>query len=185
MGESLPSSGRLVYRRPAGDDEAAVRALRQDPAVMRYVGGPLADDAATERFQRDLEHWDEHGYGRCVVLDAASGSFVGWCGLQQFEAEADLGYLLAPRWWGHGLATEIADAHLRCAFTDLGLPLVRALTQANNRASQRVLTKVGMRYLGDRFLWGERQRCYAVTAGEWDAQRAASDLLTHLDPRWR
>ncbi|MQA85223.1 MAG: GNAT family N-acetyltransferase [Streptosporangiales bacterium] len=186
MDDRLPRSPRLLYRRPAVADEEKVRDLRQDPEVMRYVGGPLTSRSAAERFSHDLAHWDEHGYGKCVVLDRDTESFVGLCGLQEFEGEPDLGYLLAPQWWGRGLATEIAAASLRCGFEDLHAPLVRALVQAANLASQRVLGKVGMRYLGDRFLWGERQRRYAITAGEWDARRAeGSDLLADLDARWR
>lgn len=69
---------------------------------MRYLGGPMRDETAAERFARDLGHWEEHGYGKCVVVSRRSGEFVGYCGLQVFEGEPDLGYLLDPEWWGTG-----------------------------------------------------------------------------------
>lgn len=163
-------SPRLLLRRPTAADERAVRSLRQDPRVMRYLGGPVHDAAAAERFDLDLAHWEQYGYGKCVTVTRASGEFVGYCGLQVFEGEPDLGYLLSPEWWGHGLATECARASLWFGFTHLRLRLVRALTGTGNRASQRVLTKAGMRYLRDRVLLGDRQRCYAITAGEWEAR---------------
>lgn len=187
--EHLPHSPRLSYRRPVPADESATVGLRQDPAVMRHLGGPLTDAAAAERFRRDLDHWEQYGYGRYVATFGASGAFVGICGFQRFEGEPDLGYLLAPQWWGRGLATELAGACLRCAFTAYGFPLVRALTQVDNHPSQRVLHKIGMRYLGDRLLWGEWQRCYAITAGEWAARPppasgGSSDLLADFHS-WR
>lgn len=171
-GDMLPRSARLSFRRPDPADEEATLRLRLDPTVMRFLGGPLTRPAAVERFRRDLAHWAVHGYGRYVVASRADGAFVGIGGLQEFESEPDLGYLLAPQWWGRGLATELASACLGFAFESLGFSLVRALTQVDNHASRRVLTKVGMRYLGDRVLWGEKQRLYAITAGEWAARRA-------------
>lgn len=161
---------RLLLRQPTSDDARAVRSLRQNAHVMRYLGGPVPDAAAAERFDLDLAHWERYGYGKCVAEARASGEFVGYCGLQVFEGEPDLGYLLSPDWWGQGLATESACASLRYGFTHLQLRLVRALAGAGNRGSQRVLTKAGMRYLRDRVLWGNRQRCYAITAGEWEAR---------------
>lgn len=71
---------------------------------------------------------------------------------------------------GYGLATECARVTLWFGFARLRLRLVRALAHASNRPSQRVLTKIGMRYLQDRVLWRDRQRCYAVTAVEWEAR---------------
>lgn len=164
---TTPRSPRVVFHYPRDDDAELVCALREDPSVMRYLGGPLDAEAARRTFEGDLEHWERHGYGRYVVLDAATGGFVGFCGLQLFEGVPDLGYLLAPRWWGQGLATEIAEASLRHGFEELETPLVRAFTQVMNFASQRVLSKVGLRYLGERVLWDVRNRCYAMTATDW------------------
>jgi uncharacterized protein (TIGR02246 family) len=47
--------------------------------------------------------------------------------------------------WGHGLATEIARAVLQDARTLLGMPVVRASTDAPNAASIRVLERLGFR----------------------------------------
>lgn len=166
---AVAHSPRLLLCPPTYRDEPAVRALRQDSRVMHFLGGPLTDDAAEERFAQDLAHWQRHGYGKCVVTERASGAFVGWGGLQLFEGEIDLGYVIAPGWWGCGLATETARALLWYGFGHLHVPLVRAVVQVRNLASQRVLHKAGMRYLHERVLWGDRQRCYAVTAAQWES----------------
>jgi RimJ/RimL family protein N-acetyltransferase len=45
--------------------------------------------------------------------------------------------------WGRGLATEMAEAILTVAFTHLDLPNIVAFTLVTNRASRRVMEKVG------------------------------------------
>jgi len=158
---------RLRLRPPEPGDADAVRGLRQDPQVMRYLGGAVDEVEAKLRFERDLRHWDEHGYGLCVVEDRADGAFVGLAGFRHFEGDPDLSYLLERGRWGAGLATEAAATCLAWGFDGLGAELVRAMTDLKHRASQRVLTKIGLRYSGERVLWGVRQRCYAMTAGAW------------------
>lgn len=163
---------RLRLRPPERDDADAVRRLRQDAAVMRYLGGAVDDAEARLRFARDLRHWDEHGYGLCVV--EAGGAFAGLAGLRHFEGDPDLSYLLVRERWGEGLATEAAGACLAWGFDVLGADLVRAMTDPGHRASQRVLTKAGLRYAGERVLWGSRQRCYVMTPGEWALRQPES-----------
>lgn len=167
VNEPWQRTERLRLRPPGPGDADAVRRLRQDPQVMRFLGGPVDDVEAKLRFDRDLRHWDEHGYGLCVMADRADGAFVGLAGFRHFEGDPDLSYLLERDRWGAGLATEAAEACLAWGFDGLGAELVRAMTDLRHRTSQRVLTKIGLRYVGERVVWGVRQRCYAMTAGAW------------------
>jgi [ribosomal protein S5]-alanine N-acetyltransferase len=64
---------------------------------------------------------------------------------------ANLGYRLGAAHWGRGLATEGALTSLRHAFGGVGLASVWASTTQGNSASQRVLTKLSMSYLGVRY----------------------------------
>ncbi len=54
-----------------------------------------------------------------------------------------------PAYWGRGLATEIARRALELARDALGREDVVAFTLPGNRASRRVLAKVGMVYERD------------------------------------
>ena len=81
------------------------------------------------------------------------------------ETTANLGYRLLPGSRGAGLATEGSAALLRHAFEDTGMDSVWASTTQRNLASQRVLTKLSMRYLGIDY-----DQCqYKITAAEWGA----------------
>ncbi|MQA93186.1 MAG: GNAT family N-acetyltransferase [Streptosporangiales bacterium] len=173
-----PIAPRLTLRRPTSDDAPEVAGLLGDGSVMRFLGGAVPPDRAVRRLQNDLDHWRRHGYG-LLVLEAAvrmgdDGAerqvFAGLAGLQIFEGDPDLSYVIAPPLWGQGLGTEAAVACLKWAFGPLGLPLVRAVVHRRHTVSQRVLDKAGMRYMSDRSMWGQPHMRYAVTAYEWPAR---------------
>lgn len=65
----------------------------------------------------------------------------------QPSGDTEIGWHFHPDSWGHGYATEAASAVLRHA-CDFGLPRVVAVTHPDNRASQRVCERIGMRSLG-------------------------------------
>ena len=129
-------------------DVPALWALWTDPDVRRWLWDdqviPLeraralvADGVATARAS---------GLGLWTVRRRGAGEIVGFCALLPNTAgEAELLYGLAPVCWGQGLATEAARAVLRHAFDDLGLACVVAATDPPNRASIRVLERLGMR----------------------------------------
>ena len=70
----------------------------------------------------------------------------GWCALAKWNPDyrsARLGYCLGDAAWGQGFATEAAHALLQWAFDTLDLNRVQAETDTRNRASSRVLEKLG------------------------------------------
>lgn len=79
---------------------------------------------------------------------AAGGHLMGSMRLTILDRSnqtADFGYTLNRRHWKNGYATEGARALLNVAFVSLGLHRVWATCDARNRASYRVLEKLGMR----------------------------------------
>lgn len=60
--------------------------------------------------------------------------------------EAELGYWIAYKLWGHGLASEAAGRLVQRGFEELGLSRIWASTFIDNERSKRVLTKLGFRY---------------------------------------
>ena len=73
---------------------------------------------------------------------------------------ADIGYELSPGYWGHGYASEAMDRLVAFGFEVLGLRRVWARTTSDNRASMRVLEKLGLRLEG-------RMRSHERIAGKW------------------
>ena len=94
--------------------------------------------------QTTREGWDT-GWVASGGTSSAGGAWV-FCDWD--ATTANLGYRLRPEWWGLGLATEGCLALLQHGLDDVGLDSVWASTTAHNEASQRVLTKLGMTYVG-------------------------------------
>jgi ribosomal-protein-alanine N-acetyltransferase len=109
-------------------------------------------------------HWREHGFGLWAVLDKSDGRFAGWCGVGYLHEldDVELGYTIARRLWGRGLATEAVERVLRYAFEGLALPRVVGVALAGNVASQRVMLKAGMTFREPYSVEGRDARLYAI-----------------------
>jgi len=162
---------RLLLRRFTPGDLDAFAALNADADVMRYIGdGKLQSRAQTEvRLNAILDHWEHHGFGLWVTLEKASGDFVGFCGLKYLDStsEIEVGYRLAKRFWGMGLATEAAMASLRFGFEVLGLDRIVAVAQPANAASCRVLEKIGLRYVKNARFYDTDVQYYAISREQY------------------
>ena len=73
---------------------------------------------------------------------------VGFYDRSVNNATAELGFLLDPRWWGKGYATEAADLAVWYGFRYLKLNRIYAHYRVSNPASGRVLAKLGMKQEG-------------------------------------
>ena len=163
---------RLLLRGFAAVDLDALSDVFGDPEVMRFVGerreppdsGRLVASQALVR-----AHWDEHGFGPLAVVERGSGRLAGEAGLQYFDGGSDveLTYTFARFAWGRGYAAEAAAAVVHWGFAGLLLPRVVAVADPTNRASLRILEKLGMRPLGTRWCYGAEHRVAALTLGEW------------------
>lgn len=149
---SLPTPTLLTTRlrlrpvTPADDD--ALFALHTDVRVLRYWDAPpWRDLSQAHRFVAKSREMSEDGTGARLVIEALSDRrFIGWCSLTRWSPihrSAALGYCLAQDGWGHGYATEAAGALLGWAFETLDLNRVQAEADTRNRASARVLEKLG------------------------------------------
>jgi RimJ/RimL family protein N-acetyltransferase len=131
--------------------------LTADPEVMRYWApeGEFARARAEENFAASLLRLTKHGFGRRWIVLKESGSGVGFTETKYFGSQGErvgphtveIGFMLARSAWGHGYATEAATAICAEAFERLGLELLSAVHHPANTASQRVLAKLGMRFV--------------------------------------
>jgi RimJ/RimL family protein N-acetyltransferase len=162
---------RLLLRPFSPDDLDAFVSLNADPDVMRYIGDgkPQTKEQTRTRFNAVLDHWKQHGFGLCTVIEKTSGDFVGFCGLKFLDTsdEIEVGYRLAKRFWRRGLATEAARASLEYGFETLGLKRIVAVVQPENAASCRVIEKIGLRYEKDARFYDTDVKYFAITREEY------------------
>lgn len=141
---------RLLLRpwRPA--DREPFAAMNADPRVMEHFPACLTREESDQLADRIEAHFDKHGFGLFAAELRATGEFVANVGLSvpAFQAHftpcVEIGWRLAATHWNQGLATEGARAVLEYALDTLGLPEVVSFTVPANRASRRVMEKIGM-----------------------------------------
>ena len=148
---ALPiATPRLRLRDFVKSDIDAIYAYSSDPRVTKFLFfGPRDADGAADYLDGLLASQEEIPRTRfeLAVQESASGRVIGACDLSLIERnEVDLGYMLGLADWGKGYATEIALALIDAAFFDLRADRIISTVDVNNRASIRVLEKIGMRW---------------------------------------
>jgi RimJ/RimL family protein N-acetyltransferase len=109
---------RLIFREWLPDDWIQFKPIANDSRVVRYVvHGTVPTD---EQIRAHIE--------------AARKRYL------------EEGFWLAHAYWGNGLATEAAQAVMDYGFGTLGLQRIVAVVHPENRASLRVLQKLGMTF---------------------------------------
>jgi len=168
---------RLILRPFTSYDLDAFASMNADADVMRYIGdgNPQSRAQTQMRLNAILDHWSQHGFGLCAVVDKATREFAGFCGLQYLDntSEIEIGYRLARKFWGIGVATEAAGASLRHAFEVLGLERIVAVVQPENVASQMVVQKIGLKYVKDARFYNSDVEYYAITRQEFEQHGSA------------
>ncbi len=172
------ATARLVVERIASAHFDEICRLHRDPEVMRTLsadGNILPDEVTREGLRQDAEHWVRHGFGLWIFRDQTDGRLIGRGGLKWYAIddrdEIGLAYAVLSRDWGRGYATEMAEASLRVGFERLGFSEIACWTLPINRASQRVMEKVGFRYERDILFAGLPHRFYRLSASGWEDRR--------------
>ena len=127
----------------------ALAVLALELANRAYFAASISDrgdefyDQFTERYNALLAE-QEAGTGAFYVLVAEDGSVLGRFNLYRLQdGTADLGYRIAERVAGRGVATAGVRELCRLAVSRHGLRELRAATSNANVASQKVLAKAG------------------------------------------
>jgi len=147
------ATARLQAERLTADHLPEIRRMHADAAVMEHLRG-VRDEAGNAAYlARNLQHWQDYGYGLWILRELGGGPPVGRAVLRHLLVEdveeVEVGYAFYPEYWGRGLATEIAAACLALGREQLHLKTIVAVTSLTNTASQHVLRKVGLEYERD------------------------------------
>lgn len=140
-------SERTLLRSFQKEDLPELIELMSDPEVMKYTG--FRKPQTEEKIKESLSKWsndDENGLGVWCVEKKGSGEFVGWFMLKDTgHPYPEIGFMLAKKMWGQGLATEVSKTLLRYAFKTLKKEKVIASTVSENDQSISVIKKLGMK----------------------------------------
>jgi RimJ/RimL family protein N-acetyltransferase len=160
------TTGRIHLRELYDEDVTTLHSILTNPSVLRYFPSPNSPSLVQvgKLIERQQAHWQEHGYGWWALALHSTDGLIGWCGLNFLPEtdEVELKYLLAEEHWGKGIATEASRVSLKYGFSQTDIEQVIGIVHPENLASQRVLEKAGMSFLGQALYFGMKCYRYAI-----------------------
>ena len=139
-------TGRLILRGFTDADREPFAAMNGDPVVMEHYPSTLNRAASDALLDRIRDRWAADGHGLWAVERRSDGQLLGFTGLARLAwiDQPEVGWRYVPSAWGHGYATEAAEAALRFGFETLAVPEIVSVTTIGNERSQRVMRRLGM-----------------------------------------
>lgn len=139
---------RLILDTWQISDWTSFRPIARDPEVMLHITGgtPWSDDQIRTFVERQVEFYAERNFCRWKLVAKDDHQLIGFCGLGFWRDAADpeIGWWLARRYWGRGLATEAARAALRHAYERAGVDRIISVARPANKVSTRLMEKLGL-----------------------------------------
>lgn len=154
MSRLIAETSRLKLRELVIEDSAFIQALLNSEGWLRYIGDrQIHDFAAAERYlsQNIISNYQKLGFGFYAVVLKEQEKVVGICGLAQrdYLSAPDLGFAFLPDFLGQGFGYESSVAMLQYAGNSLNINKLYAIVLPENKASVRLLEKLGFRQSGE------------------------------------
>ena len=127
-------------------------AMNSDPDVMRYLGDIQTRADVDTSIERVRTRWEKSGYSWWTIFLKDTDTMIGSACLQNLahkdDAPLEIGWRLKTAHHGKGYATEAGQAAMDFGFNTIGVDYLCAVTNPDNLASQKVMQRLGMHYVG-------------------------------------
>ncbi|MGW3243920.1 GNAT family N-acetyltransferase [Streptomyces sp. NPDC001070] len=174
---------RLVLRPWRADDAEAALAVYGTEDVTRWLAPAMTRQPDVASMRELLRSWEAGGTtlerpaGRWAVELRESAELVGGATvlpLPPHGVDLEIGWQLARRVWGRGLATEAGRALARYAFAS-GVDELFAVVRPRNDRGAATARSVGMEWVGETEKYYDlRLQVYRLRKGEFEASGAAA-----------
>ena len=148
---------------------------RSDPEVNVFLGGTKLQnpEALAKRIRFYMSCYDTHGFGMSPMIWKPTGEVIGSAGLQPLDGtdEIEVVYSMIKKYWGKGIGTEAARVWMDHGFNQAGLDRIVAVAHTENRASRRIMEKLGMTYEKTELHYGAECAFYAISKKEFLSTR--------------
>lgn len=163
-------TSRLTLRYITSRDAEALMPILGDPEVMRFsIIGVHSKKQIKQFIEQRLLSYLERGFGLYALVHKQNQELIGYCGffIQSIEqkSEVEIGYRLAKKYWGQGLATEAAQAVLEYGQQRYNFKRFICLIEPQNTRSIRVATKLGMKLEKKLIYYGLDAEMYSLNSG--------------------
>lgn len=165
---------RLILREIEKEDFDELYRMNSDPLIMKYVGdGSTRNrEQMTDELELLISHYTRKpGLGIWATILKETNAFVGASGLVYYDntPEIEIGYRMLREHWNRGYATEASFGLLRYGFRTLHLDKIVSSAHVDNFASRRVMEKIGMTYIDNRWHYGCLQAYYEIKSNDYNS----------------
>ena len=139
---------RLIFRELTEYDALDIFNCFSNEDVLRYYGqNPLTSIDQVKHIVRNFsKNYNEKRSIKWGIEMKGTAGIIGTIGFQEWSPEhkrADISYALFPEHWGNGFATEAVSKVISYGFKELGLMRIGAVVFVENKASNKLLIKLG------------------------------------------
>lgn len=168
MSKFFLETDRLAFRKFVREDIEALFEIQSNSDVMRYaVNGPSSEESVHRFIDFTLARYEKDGVGQWAVIEKKTNLVIGECGLSisniDRQTEHNLAFRLSRKFWTKGFATEAALACRNYGFKNLGLERIISIQDRDNKASLKVLHKIGMKLEKETQFHHKIVQIYSVT----------------------
>ncbi|WP_025030329.1 GNAT family N-acetyltransferase [Nitratireductor aquibiodomus] len=144
---------RLILRDWRDEDRPFFHRVNSDETVMEFFPFRRNREEADAMMDFIREGIAQNGFGFAAAALKETGEPIGFVGLHRPSGLSNLpkgtieiGWRLAPEFWGKGYVTEAARAWLAYGFETLGLDEIVSFAVVDNDRSIAVMRRIGMRH---------------------------------------
>ncbi|WP_257248020.1 GNAT family N-acetyltransferase [Clostridium botulinum] len=125
-------------------DYEKIKELYTDEKVRKFLGGIVSNEKLNSSFN-DMLTCDDNSFYWVVRLKD-NNEVIGLASLDKHHdgLSTEVSYQFMPQYWGYGYAEEVVRRIIDYAFDELIVKKIVAETQSANKASCKLLKKVGM-----------------------------------------
>jgi RimJ/RimL family protein N-acetyltransferase len=154
---------RLVPLGPADADTLERHWNCPEVNMVLFYGDPVPRDVIDEQLEISELDFESDGFGLWRI-EAGDVPCVGVVGLRQaaWRNTIELVFSVEEPWWGHGYATEAVQAVLEHAMKVVELREVVSLCYPHSHAALRVLSRAGMKPVGEARLGEDRLSIFII-----------------------
>lgn len=142
---------RLTLTPMQASDLPDLTALWADPAFATAIfPTALSSEDVWFRLLRDIGHWEALGYGNWAIRETSTGDYVGSVGVLNYHRilepafdAPELGWGVAPRFQGKGMAFEALTAALAWCDDSLNAPRTVCMIAPDNAPSHALAKRAG------------------------------------------
>jgi len=148
---------RLSIRPTIEEDADFILELFNTPKWKEHIGERnlnTSEDAARYIREKMMPQFETHGYSNNTLIRKTDQVKVGTCGLYDREGleGVDIGFALLPAYEKMGYAYEASSKIMTEALETFKIKKISAITTEANIDSQRLIEKLGLKYIKMIFL---------------------------------